>query len=743
MRITVIGGGPAGLYFAILMKKADRRHEVTIFERNAPDATFGWGVVFSEETLGSLHEADLRSFMDITEELAQWNTIDIRYRSELIRSRGHSFSGISRKVLLRILQDRAAELGVKSRFLTEISDATEFADVDLVVAADGCNSMIRERYSRELGSRVTKRGSKFAWFGTDLVLDTFTFVFRDTEYGMFRVHAFPSDGNTSTFIVECDTATWRNASLDCMTEHESMAFCEQLFADVLAGHRLLANRSQWRSFARVSNDSWHRGHMVLLGDAAHTAHFSIGSGTKLAMEDSIALVGALDRRQDLERALVDYEMERQPVVERFQIAADESAHYFERAASYPRFTPLQFAFNLLTRSGRISYTKLAVRDPQFAQSLDSWFSTTARGGSADERLQIAPPPMFAPLTCGPLTFRNRIALCPVHDEGSLDGAPTDRDAGRLIDAARSGASLVLAAPVAVSAAGRITSRSLTISGDRQTEAWAPIVESVHDARALIGIRLSHAGRRGATSPRSHGVDLPLAAGGWPLLSASPIPYTSISRVPKEMNASDREGVVRDFALAAERAANAGFDVIELDFAHGYLIGSFLSPLSNERDDDYGGPLENRLRFPLEVLDAVRAVLPRDRSIAVRMQATDWARDGLSTEDAVAIARALAEHGCAVHHVTAGQTVADDKPDFGRTYLTAMSDLIRSRASVTTLVGGFITTYDEVNTIVGSGRADLCLMTMRPRPSGSMPVQVSGDRHRVAPSVSYPSTAGVG
>jgi anthraniloyl-CoA monooxygenase len=741
MRLTVIGAGPAGLYFAILMKRADRRHDVTIFERNAPDATFGWGVVFSEETLGALREADLRSYVDITEALAQWNTIDIRYRSELIRSRGHSFSGISRKLLLRILQDRAVELGVKSRFLTEVTDAAAFADADLVVAADGCNSTVRQRYSRELGSRVTECGSKFAWFGTDLALDTFTFVFRDTEYGMFRVHAFPSDGSTSTFIVECDTNTWRNAGLDSLTERESMALCEQLFADVLAGHRLLANRSRWRSFARVSNDSWHRGRVVLLGDAAHTAHFSIGSGTKLAMEDSIALVGALDRQQDLERALVDYEMERQPVVERFQIAADESASYFERAASYASFTPLQFAFNLLTRSGRISHTKLAVRDPQFARSLDSWFSTTARGDSADERLQIAPPPMFAPLTCGSLTYRNRIVLCPIHDEESLDGAPTDQDAERLIDAARSGASLVLAAPVAVSAAGRITPRSLTISGDRQTEAWAQTVESVHDTHAFIGIRLSHAGRRGATSPRSRGVDLPLASGGWPLLSPSPIPYTSISRVPKEMNASDRERVVRDFALAAERAAIAGFDVVELDFAHGYLIGSFLSPLTNERGDDYGGPLENRLRFPLEVLDAVRAVLPRDRLIAVRMQAADWTCSGLSTDDAVAIARALAEHGCEVHHVTAGQTVPDDKPDFGRTYLTAMSDLIRSRASVTTLVGGFITTYDEVNTIVGAGRADLCLMTMEP--SGSVPVQTSVDRHRAAPGVSLPLTAGVG
>ena len=709
MRIAVVGGGPAGLYFAILMKKADPAHEVTVVERNAPDATFGWGVVFSEETLGSLRDADYRSYVDITDAFARWNTVDIRYAGRLIRSRGHVFSGVSRKVLLGILQRRASELDVELRFHTEVDELGDLADADLIVAADGVNSVLRARHSERLGSRLVPLGSKYVWFGTDLVFDAFTFIFRDTEHGLFQVHAYPFDGDTSTFIVECPEHTWRGAGLDEMSEDESIAFCEALFADELAGHRLLSNRSLWTTFMRVSNESWHEGNLVLVGDAAHTAHFTIGSGTKLAMEDSIVLANAFQRHTDVERALADYELERQPVVERFQEAADQSARYFERVNHYSSFDPIQFAFNLLTRSGRIGHANLTIRDPQFVRALDSWFSVTANGEIANGAIRIAPPPMFAPLKLGSLTLPNRVVESPAGEEASVDGVPGKQDAARLEDAARRGPALVLTGPVAISLGGRVTPQSPTIHSERHMAAWRDIVQRVHDAGALIGIELGHAGRRGATRTRSEGADLPLLSGAWPLLSASPLPYTPVSQTPKEMDAADREAVINDYAAAAVRAAEAGFDVLELGFAHGYLVASFLSPLTNRRTDEYGGELENRLRFPLEILDAVRSLWPAERLLAVKLSVSDWARRGLTLDDAIAIARTFTDHGCELHHVTAGQTVADDRPDYRRSFLTGLSDAIRAEAHVPTLVGGYVTTEDEINTIVGAGRADLCIL----------------------------------
>jgi anthraniloyl-CoA monooxygenase len=672
VKVRIIGAGPAGLYFAILLKKADRAHDIAVIERNTPDATFGWGVVFSEETLGALRDADPETHLEITDTFARWPAIDIHYRGHKLRSRGHAFSATSRKLLLQILQRRAHGLGVDLQFETE----AELPEADLVVGADGVNSGVRKRFAKDFGERVSPQGCKYVWYGTDLVLDAFTFIFKETDAGLIQVHAYPFDEHTSTWIVESPEHTWRALGFDRMDEGESLKTCEQLFADELEGHRLMTNRSLWLDFLLVRNESWHKGNVVLIGDAAHTAHFSIGSGTKLAMEDSIALAQAFQRHTgDLDRALVDYELERQPVVERFQMAAGESAGYFSRVARYAHMDPMPFAFNLLTRSGRITHANLAQRDPQFVRVLDASFHGRVEGA-------VAPPPVFAPWR----GLRNRIVR-----------ATTEPTA--MAELARSGAGLVLVGPVAPTADARISPQTPTMDAG-----WSEIVEQVHEAGAQAAVLLTHAGRRGSTRPRPLGADLPLKD-GWPLIAPSAIAYAPRMPVPREADVATLERVRDEFAAAAREAAAAGFDVLELDMGHGYLLASFLSPESNRRDDEYG---TDRSRYPLEVLDAVRNAWPG--LLAVRLNVIDGTKRGVKLPDGIAIARELVEHGCELVHVVAGQTVPEaPMADYRRGFLTPLADRVRAEARVPVLVGGYLTTPDEANTIVGAGRADLCLL----------------------------------
>ena len=692
MRYAVIGGGPAGLYFALLAKKVNPADEVLVAERNPPDATFGWGVVFSEETLGALRDADYETYNEIADNFARWNAIDIYYRDTKIRSRGHAFTGISRKVLLNILQRRCQALGVRIDFEREVTDINEFASADLIVGADGINGLVRRTHAELFKPQIAIHPTKYVWFGSDLPLDAFTFIFRRNDHGLFQVHAYPFDARTCTFIVECPEDAWRRAGLESASEAASIAYCQDLFEPELRGRRLMSNRSLWLNFATLRQESWHRGNVVVVGDAAHTAHFSIGSGTKLAMEDSIALVDALRRHHDLDAALNDYEMERQPAVERFQEAALESSSYFEHVSRYAGFDPRQFAFNLLTRSRRITYVNLTQRDPELVRTVDSWFSAAATG-SPDGAMRLSPPPMFAPFRIGEFSLPNRVAIAAGHD---LDAA------------ARAGAGLVLTEFVSVTEDGRITPETPVIDRSYQG-VLRRAAERIHQSGSQVGLQLGHAGRRGSMRPRSDGVDRPLLRGGWRLIAPSAIAYTPRAALPREMAARDIDHIVKVFAASAQAAVSCAVDVLELNLAHGYLLASFISPLTNHRSDEYGGTLENRMRFPLQVVDAVRSAYPRP--LMLRISASDWILGGVELDEAVEIARLLKAHGADLIHPVMGQTVWESRADYRRLFGVPASDRIRNEAGIPTLASGYVSTSDDVNTILAAGRADLCLLDL--------------------------------
>ena len=708
MKVHVLGGGPGGLYFAILFKKARPDAEVIVFERNRADDTFGWGVVFSDETLGNLEEADEPIYRAIRENFAYWDSIDVHPwkggEHRVQRSGGHGFCGIGRMRLLLLLQARAEELGVEMRFETEVDDVAALKEgCDLFVAADGVHSKVRERWADAFEPDLEMGEARFIWLGTHQTLEAFTFSFRENEHGLFQTHAYQFDADTSTFIVECDDASWRAAGLDEASEEQTLRYCEKLFADELGGHPLLSNRSRWIRFTRVKCGRWNHENTVLIGDAAHTAHFAIGSGTKLAMEDCIELVAALEAHDDVPTALAAYDAGRQDTVARLQKAAMQARQWFEQSKRHHRLAPEQLTFSLLTRTRRVTHENLRLRDAAYVEGVDRWFmEQQGLEAPADE----APvPPMFTPFTLRGLELKNRVVVSPMCQYSAEDGVPNEWHLVHLGSRAVGGAGLVFTEMTNVSAEGRITPGCTGLWSDAQEAAWTRIVDFVHArSDAKIAMQLGHAGRKGATKLMWEGMDEPLEEGAWPILGPSPIPWRPENQVPREMTREDMTRVRGEFAAAARRAVRCGFDLLEVHFAHGYLLSSFLTPVSNQREDRYGGSLENRARFPLEVLASVREVW--DGPLSVRISATDWVPGGFDIEEAVALSAMLKEHGVDLVDVSAGQTSPDAKPVYGRAFQTPFAERIRNDVGIPTMAVGNIYDHDRVNTILAAGRADL-------------------------------------
>ena len=710
MKVHVIGGGPAGLYFAILMKKAWPDTRITVFERNRPDDTFGFGVVFSDETLETFEAYDRESYQAIIAHFAYWDDIEIHFRGSVQRVGGNGFCGCARRTLLRLLHERARAFGVELKFEAEVTDlAAAIRDADLVVAADGINSRVRETFADEFRPEIDLRPNKFCWMGSTRAFDAFTFFFRETEHGIFIAHCYQYEPGRSTWIFETDPATFARAGLDPHDEAASARFLEGVFGEELQGHRLIVNRSLWRNFPTVRCARWTAGNVVLIGDAKATAHFSIGSGTKLAMEDAIALYEAFRATggRSVAAALARFEADRREEVEKTQHSADVSLVWFEHVRRFWRMDPTRFAFGLMTRSKAITYDNLALRAPEFVRKADRLVAREARaqGFAVDEVRPAAP--MFQPFRLRGMTLANRVVVSPMCQYAAQDGLPNDWHLVHYGARAVGGAGLMFTEMACVSAHGRITHGCAGMYSDAHEAAWKRIADFVHaHSAAKFCMQLGHSGRKGATRLMWEGIDKPLAAGGWPVMSASPLPYFPHSQVPREMTRADMDATIADFAAATRRAARAGFDMVELHAAHGYLLASFISPLTNRRRDDYGGALENRMRFPLEVFRAMRVAWPDEKPMSVRISATDWAEGGLSGEDSVAIARLFGEAGSDLIDVSTGQTVADAHPVYGRMYQTPFADRIRNEAGLATMCVGAVTTADQVNTIVAAGRADL-------------------------------------
>ena len=723
MKIVCIGGGPAGLYFGLLMKQLDPRHDITVVERNKPYDTFGWGVVFSDQTMDNMRQWDAPTAAAIEQAFNHWDDIELKIEGRTLRSGGHGFVGIGRKKLLNILQSRCEELGVKLQFDTEVESDADFADADLIIASDGINSRIRNQYAQVFKPDIVTRPNRYLWLGTKRLYDAFTFVFEKTEHGWFQAHIYKFDDRTTTYIVETPEAVWKAHGLDRADMAQSIAFCEKLFAADLQGHELMTNArhlrgSAWLNFQRVVCQQWShfngRAHVVLMGDAVHTAHFAIGSGTKLAIEDAIELTRQFKQHGDspahLAEVLQRYQALRRVDVLRLQNAAWNAMEWFEVVGERyaDRLPPEQLMYSMLTRSQRISHENLRLRDAVWLGGFERWFA--ARAGAQIAAGEPAPPPMFTPFTVRGLTLKNRVVVSPMAQYSCVDGVPGDHHLVHLGARALGGAALVMAEMSCPSADARITPGCPGLWNDTQRDAWQRIVDHVHaSSDAKIGIQLGHAGPKGSTNaPWDHdGADRALPAHNWPLLAPSALPYLADGQVPRAMSRADMDRVRDDFAAATRRAAAAGFDWLELHCAHGYLLSAFISPLTNRRGDDHGGALAQRLRFPLEVFAAMREVWPQQLPMSVRISAHDWVEGGITPDDAVQIARAFKAAGADLIDCSSGQVSAAQKPSYGRMYQTPFADRIRNEVGIATIAVGAISEADHVNSIIAAGRADLC------------------------------------
>lgn len=731
VRVAVVGGGPGGLYFAALAKQLSPAWDITVWERNAADDTFGFGVVFSDETLDGIADADPAVHAAMSAEFARWSDIDVRYRDRVLTSGGHGFAALGRKRLLQILQERCAALGVDVRYRTPAPPVDELAaSHDLVVASDGVRSAVREHYADVFRPELDERNCRYMWLGTDKAFEAFTFIVAEGDYGALQVHAYPYDATRSTFIVEVGEDAWHRAGFADMAElagrdaapgtsdGASIARCAELLAGHLEGHRLIPNNSRWIRFTTVRNATWRHGNVVLLGDAAHTAHFSIGSGTKLAMEDSLALAACLNEHDAIPDALARYEEERRPVVESTQRAAQASLEWFEDIGRYVGQPVEQFAFNLLTRSRRVTYENLRVRDAGFVASVNarmaagptaSVTASTVTTTAATTTPAVTTPPMFRPYRLGGVSLPNRVVVPPLATYSAAHGLPGAFETAHLGALSLGGAGLVVAGMTAVSPDGRTTTRDPGLWNDEQAHAWRHLVDTVTaQSDAPLGIQLTHAGAKAArTVPEPDGSSVALRDLGWPTVAASATPWDAGSTTPRAADRAELDRIRDAFAAAARRADHAGFDVLELQYGHGHFISGFLSPLTNLRSDAYGGPLVNRLRYPLEVLAAVREVWPADKALVVRISASDWADGGTTREDAVEIARALAAGGADAIDVSTGEVVAYERPAYGRSYQTPLADFVRNATGIPVIAVGAVSTYDDVNSILLAGRADLC------------------------------------
>ena len=708
MKVTVIGGGPGGLYFALLAKKAWPRWDITIYERNRPDDTFGFGVVFSDQTLDTFKAYDLVTYERIRRRFAYWGDVDVVYKGKVLRSGGNGFCGCSRVALLNILQDRGRELGVHMRFQREVEGLEEFADSDLIVVADGINSKIRAKYAEHFQPSVDLRPNKFTWLGSTRPLDAFKYFFRETPQGVLLAHCYQYEADRSTWVVEMNEETWRNFGFDKLSETEMLPVLERVFAEELDGHPLIANRSLWRNFPNITNKTWVKHNAVLIGDAKATAHFSIGSGTKLAMEDAIALFEAFKKHASAPAALKLYDTARREEVEKTQHAANVSLAWFEHMKRYFTMAPPQFAFGVMSRSKQITWENLELRDPAFIQGIHQWFARQVKDQGFDIDLQNPPVPMFTPFRLRDIVVENRVVVSPMDQYSAVDGMPTDWHFVHLGSRAIGGAGLVYVEMTCPSPEARISPGCTGLWNEAQRDAFKRIVDFCHaNSKAKMCMQLGHSGRKGSTQLGWERMDHPLDNGNWPVIAPSPIPYyEGVSQVPREMTRADMDKVLADFVRSTKYADEAGFDMLEIHMAHGYLLASFISPLTNRRSDTYGGAIENRMRFPLEVFEACRAVWPERKPISVRVSATDWAPGGLSGEDLMALTRMLKAAGCDLIDCSTGQTVPHQKPVYGRMYQAPFSDWVRNEVGIATMTVGAVTTPDQVNTLLASGKADL-------------------------------------